>query len=75
MRNVLIAVANSKQSDLEKGVIKNLDSHSDLVRAMAVWAIYCLNKEKFYFEKNKRYSEEKSFSVRQEWINGEINSL
>ena len=73
MRNVLIAVANSKDLSLVDNVLKKLDSSNELIRAMAVWALFCLNKPRFLSEKNKRLDAEELYDVRQEWLNGESN--
>ena len=73
MRNVLIAAANSKDLFLIDNVLKNLDSRNELIRAMAVWALFCLSKSKFMLEKKKRLDAEESYHVRQEWLNGECN--
>ena len=73
MRNVLIATANSKDLSLIDDVFKKLDSSSEFIRAMAVWALFCLSKSKFMLEKKKRLDAEESYHVRQEWLNGECN--
>ena len=73
MRNVLIAVANSKDSTLIDDVLKKLDSKNELIRAMAVWALFCLSKTAFLLEKRKRLHVEETYHVRQEWLNGECN--
>ena len=73
MRNVLIAVANSKDLSLIDYVLKKLDSRNELIRAMAVWALFCLNKSRFFLEKKKRLESEECYYVRQEWLNGEYN--
>ena len=73
MRNVLIAVANSKNLILINSVIDKLDSNNELIRAMAIWALFCLSKSKFLLEKKKRLDSEKVNEVRQEWFNGECN--
>ena len=44
-----------------------------MIRAMAVWALYCLDKESFYYEKEKRFSYEESQYVRQEWLQGDMH--
>ncbi len=73
MRNVLIAAANSKDLSLIDDVLKKLDSRNEFIRAMAVWALFCLSKSKFLLEKKKRLGTEESYNVRQEWLNGECN--
>ena len=71
LRNVLIAAANSKQTDLVGEVKKKLDSENELVRAMAIWAISCLDKKQFFIEKKIRFKKEAISSVRNEWMDGE----
>jgi epoxyqueuosine reductase len=73
MRNVLIAVANSKDLTLIDDVLKKLDSRNEFIRAMAVWALYCLSKSRFLLEKKKRLDTEEFYYVRQEWLNGEYS--
>ena len=73
MRNVLIAVANSKDLSLIDAVLKKLDSRDEFIRAMAVWALFCLSKSRFLLEKKKRLDAEEFHYVRQEWLNGEYN--
>ena len=73
MRNVLIAVANSTDLNLVDNVLKKLDSSNELIRAMAIWALFCLDKPRFLLEKKKRLDTEKLYNVRQEWLNGECN--
>ena len=73
MRNVLIAVANSKNSNLIDSVLIRLESKNELIRAMAVWALSCLSKSRFLLEKKNRLDSEELHEVRQEWVNGEYN--
>ena len=73
MRNILISVANSNEKKFLKHVKNKLNSKSDMIRAMAVWALYCLDKESFYYEKEKRFSYEKSQYVRHEWLQGDMH--
>ncbi len=73
MRNVLIAAANSKDLSLINDVLKKLDSRNEFVRAMAVWALFCLSKSRFLLEKKKRLDSEDFYYVRQEWLNGECS--
>ncbi|MEC8100595.1 MAG: tRNA epoxyqueuosine(34) reductase QueG [Pseudomonadota bacterium] len=73
MRNVLIAAANSRDLKLVDKVLKKLDSSNELIRAMAIWALFCLNKSRFLSEKKKRLDTEKFYDVKQEWLNGEYN--
>ena len=69
MRNVLIAVANSNDISLVNDVKKKLNNKNDLIKAMAVWALFCLNKEDFLHEKSKKFNTENSDLVRKEWMN------
>ena len=55
------------------GVLKKLDSRNEFVKAMAVWALFCLSKSRFLWEKKKRLDSEDFYYVRQEWLNGECN--
>ena len=73
MRNVLIAAANSKDLSLIDDVLQKLDSRNELIRAMAVWALFCLSKPRFLLEKKKRLDAEQYYYVRKEWLNGECN--
>ena len=73
MRNVLIATANSKDLSLIDDVLEKLDSGNELIRAMAVWALFCLSEPRFFLEKKKRFDAEKCYYVREEWLNGECN--
>ena len=71
MRNVLIAASNSKDLSLVDDVLKKLESKNEFIRAMAVWALFCLSKSRFLLEKKKRLDAEESYYVKQEWLNGE----
>ena len=71
MRNVLIAVANSDDISLISDVKKKLNDKNELIKAMAVWALFCLNKKEFIIEKKKRYKTEASVLVKKEWMNRE----
>ena len=71
MRNVLIAVANSGDISLVIDVKKKLNNKNELIKAMAVWALFCLNKKDFIIEKEKRYKTETSVLVKKEWMNRE----
>ena len=73
MRNVLIAAANSKDLSLIDNVLIKLDSRNEFIRAMAVWALFCLSKTRFLLEKRKRLDAEEVYDVRQEWLNGGLD--
>ena len=67
LRNVLIAIGNSKNSHLSKEVIKKLDDQDEVVKSIAIWALHHTNKKAFIEEKNKRYNHEKSKLAKVEW--------
>ena len=67
LRNLLIAVGNSKDISMLKFVNKNLDNKQEIVRCMAVWALKMLDKKIFFLEKDRRYNLEESFSIKEEW--------
>ena len=71
MRNVLIAVANSNDLSLLNGVKKKLNDHNELIQSMAVWALFCLDKKEFLYEKERNLKKTNSVLVIQEWNNRE----
>ena len=54
IRNVLIAIGNSKLEALLPNVLKLLDDESVLVQAASIWALSRINRKIFKKEKNKR---------------------
>ena len=69
LRNVLLAIGNSKLKDLKNQVNKNLLDDSPLVRGAAVWALNQLvDGEELKKTKIKMLSIEKNEAVRKEWI-------
>ena len=69
LRNVLLAIGNSKLKDLKNQVNKNLLDDSPLVRGAAVWALNQLvDGEELKKIKIKMLSIEKNEAVRKEWI-------
>ena len=69
LRNVLLAIGNSKLKDLKNQVNKNLLDDSPLVRGAAVWALNQLvDGEELKKTKIKMLSVEKNEAVRKEWI-------
>ena len=59
VRNVLIAVGNSNNQDLVKDILPLLQDNSELVRAMAVWALSeVLAKDDFEAQKKLYYNNE-----------------
>lgn len=70
IRNVLIAIGNSKETAAIKGMTKHLTDNSPLVRAMAVWALSQLaSPDQFNFYKSYYLQREKNSNVRVEWQN------
>ena len=70
IRNVLIAIGNSKNIDFVDQILILLRDKSDIVRAMAVWALKQLSSLKdFNKYKDKHLNNEKNEQVLQEWIN------
>ncbi len=67
LRNVLIAIANSARPELLPAVLPHLDDPSPLVRAMAVWALACLDPERFAHERAARAATERDPGVLAEW--------
>ena len=55
LRNVLIAVGNSKQKNFIKDIIPLLRDDSNLVRAMAVWALSQICSKKEFCEIRENY--------------------
>lgn len=69
IRNVLIAVGNSKNKTYVTDIISLLQDNSDLVRSMAVWALKeILNKEDFEIQKKIYYKNENNSDVKAEWL-------
>ena len=69
IRNVLIAIGNSKNIDFVDQILILLRDKSDIVRAMAVWALKQLSLKDFNKYKDKHLNNEKNEQVLQEWIN------
>lgn len=68
IRNVLIAVGNSKDANFLPQVRALLDDASPLVRGMAVWALARLaGAEEFNFEYDRRVADEDDADVLAEW--------
>ena len=69
IRNVLIAVGNSNNQNLVKDIMPLLQDNSELVRAMAVWALSeVLTKDNFEAQKKLHYNSENNIEVRNEWL-------
>ena len=70
IRNVLIAIGNSKNIDFVDQILILLRDKSDIVRAMAVWALKQISSLKdFNKYKDEHLKNEKNEQVLQEWIN------
>ena len=67
VRNVLIAVGNSGDTDLAEPARMLLGDDSVLVRAMAVWALSRLEADEFAALKAKHVEIESDHDVRTEW--------
>ena len=67
LRNVLIAIGNSKKLSLKKFIIEKLDFNDEIVKSTAIWSLYKIDKNAFKEEKVKRYIHEKSKIVKIEW--------
>ena len=67
LRNVLIAIGNSRKTKFSHLVLEKLDHESEIVKSIAVWSLYNINKEAFFKEKKNRYNREKSYLVKKEW--------
>jgi epoxyqueuosine reductase len=69
IRNVLIAIGNSRDVALAKEAERLLTDPSPLVRAMAVWALSrLLDRSKFVGLQDNHSPLERDESVRQEWL-------
>lgn len=69
IRNVLVAVGNSNNQNLVKDIIPLLEDSSELVRAMAIWALRELStKHDFEIQKNIYFSSETDIEVKNEWL-------
>ena len=69
VRNVLIAIGNSGDRSLLPVVRKRLTDESDLVRAMAVWALFRLGDDaEFAALKARHLPGEPDAQVREEWL-------
>jgi epoxyqueuosine reductase len=67
VRNVLIAIGNSRDLALAESAAALLGDHSPLVRAMAVWALARLDPSRFTEERSRRLAHEPDAAVRGEW--------
>jgi len=68
IRNVLIAIGNSREPALAPAAQARLSDESPLVRAMAVWALSkLLSREDFAALADRYANGEKDFDVAQEW--------
>ncbi len=70
LRNVLIAVGNSKEKKYKKDIEVLLEDESSTVRAMAVWSLkQLIDKDNIEHYKRKYFALEKNKNVKQEWLN------
>ncbi len=68
VRNVLIAIGNSGDRSLIEIVCARLDDSSPLVRAMAVWALFRLDRAAFDSVRAQQLAHEVDEGVRAEWM-------
>lgn len=68
IRNVLIALGNSGQTELaEVRIVPLLDDEDPIIRCSAVWALSQLDPDLFQQERKKRQESEKVKDVQDEW--------
>ena len=67
VRNVLIAIGNSRDPSLLSVARARLDDDSPLVRAMAAWALWRLAPAAYAAERSARLAAEGDAGVRTEW--------
>ncbi|MSP20633.1 MAG: tRNA epoxyqueuosine(34) reductase QueG [Alphaproteobacteria bacterium] len=70
VRNVLIAIGNSGDRSLIEIVCARLDDSSPLVRAMAAWALFRLDRAAFDSVRAQQLAHEVDEGVRAEWMRG-----
>lgn len=68
LRNVLIAIGNSRNERFVPSVIRLLGDEEPLVRGAAVWALKQLDPEEFEDQKSFRLCSEQDDEVRAEWV-------
>ena len=70
LRNVLIAVGNSKEKKYKKDIEALLEDESSTVRAMAVWSLkQVIDSKHIENYKKKYFALEKNKNVQEEWLN------
>ena len=67
MRNTLIAAGNSLNSFYDISICKYLNNDSEIVRAMAVWSLYLVNRELFKIKRKELFHKEHDPYVLKEW--------
>ena len=68
IRNVLIAMGNSKKREFIPLVKEQLEDKSPLVRAMAIWALAQLLEPKIFNEvRENKFAAEQDLTVKEEW--------
>ncbi len=72
IRNVLIAIGNSKLKSLLPNVLKLLDDQSVLVQVASVWALSKICSQSFKEEKSKRIKYIKNYDLIREWNISEL---
>ncbi len=73
IRNVLIAIGNSGEKDMIKILEKFIKDNSELVRAMAIWAISQIADSEYLIELRKKYLfREQNVWVMSEWFRSNV---
>ena len=75
IRNVLIAIGNSKLKSLLPSIINLLDDNSILVQLASIWALSQISKNSFFIEKNKRINFLKNKELISEWKQSEMDII
>jgi len=73
IRNVLIAIGNSRLKSLLPSIINLLDDDSILVQLASIWALSKISKDSFFTEKNKRINFIKNEELINEWEQSEMD--
>jgi epoxyqueuosine reductase len=67
VRNVAVAIGNSREPSLTASLLPLLEDASPLVRGAAIWALARLDPARFAAEKARRQGAEHDSSVQEEW--------
>jgi len=75
VRNVLMAIGNSGDAALLQSALSLLDDAEPVVRGASIWALSCLDPDRFRVEFVGRASAEEDPSVMREWEQGRERSI